>query len=186
MTEHPAMEKKSIMEETVETLDCPCGSEQPYSECCQPLIQGERAAETAEQMMRSRYTAYTKVAMDYILETTHPDQREGFDPESSKAWAEESTWHSLEVQSVDKGGSDDETGEVTFLAHYTQDGKTYKHHERASFKKEDGRWYFFDGEPVMPKPYIREQPKVGRNDPCHCGSGKKYKKCCMRNEVQAS
>lgn len=171
------------MEESVETLECPCGSGSTYGECCQPFVTGAAFAETAEQMMRSRYSAYTFVAMDYILETTHPSQREDFDPESSKEWAEESTWHGLEVESVTKGGADDTEGVVTFVAHYTQDGKTYKHHERASFTKEDGRWFFVDGEPVMPKPYVREQPKVGRNDPCHCGSGKKYKKCCMRNEA---
>jgi hypothetical protein len=36
------------------------------------------------------------------------------------------------------------------------------------------------GEPVMP--FVREGPKVGRNDPCPCGSGKKYKKCCLGDE----
>jgi preprotein translocase subunit SecA len=37
-----------------------------------------------------------------------------------------------------------------------------------------------EGSAPATKPYKREQPKVGRNDPCPCGSGKKYKKCCGR------
>jgi SEC-C motif-containing protein len=46
------------------------------------------------------------------------------------------------------------------------------------FLKQDGEWYFVDGQLVAPKTEKRNQPKVGRNDPCPCGSAKKYKKCC--------
>ena len=41
-------------------------------------------------------------------------------------------------------------------------------------------WRCFDPEDdEFIEPYVREAPKVGRNDPCPCGSGKKYKKCCL-------
>ncbi|MGN1324764.1 MAG: SEC-C metal-binding domain-containing protein, partial [Candidatus Spyradenecus sp.] len=54
----------------------------------------------------------------------------------------------------------------------------FEHHERSLFKRVDGQWKFIDGELVKPKPIVNEQPRPGRNDPCPCGSGKKYKKCC--------
>ena len=53
-----------------------------------------------------------------------------------------------------------------------------EHHEIAEFRREDGKWVFFDGELVPQAPYVRKEAKIGRNDPCPCGSGKKYKKCC--------
>lgn len=41
-------------------------------------------------------------------------------------------------------------------------------------------WNWLDGQEKQ-QPYVRSAPKVNRNDPCPCGSGKKYKKCCGRN-----
>ncbi len=164
----------------VETVECPCGSGTNYDACCEPLIKGEKKAETAEQLMRSRYTAYAKVEMDYIFNTTHKDQRTDFDPKESKRWAEESDWQSLKIIETHEGGPDDTTGSVEFLANYIQDGTEYDHHEIATFVKEGDIWFFEDGQPVKPRPVVREMPKIGRNDPCHCGSGKKFKKCCMR------
>ena len=52
------------------------------------------------------------------------------------------------------------------------------HHELAEFRKSGDTWYFFDGKMVGPGQFTRETPKVGRNDPCPCGSGRKFKKCC--------
>ena len=66
----------------------------------------------------------------------------------------------------------------SIMNHITEKDIKKKHHERAQFELLDGTWYFLDGIPVTPKQFVREQPKVGRNDPCPCGSGKKYKKCC--------
>ena len=59
----------------------------------------------------------------------------------------------------------------------TEKNTKKKHHERAQFERIEGIWYFSDGVPVTPKQFIRQQPKVGRNDPCPCGSGKKFKHC---------
>lgn len=165
--------------EAEKTTDCPCGSGTSYETCCEPLILGVQQAQTAEQLMRSRYTAYTKAEIAYIQQTTHPSKRDEFDPEDAQKWAKESKWHGLEILTTEQGGSEDPTGVVIFLAHYTQKGKTYRHHERATFVKENDQWYFEDGEPYKAKPFVREAPKIGRNDPCSCGSGKKYKKCCM-------
>lgn len=162
-----------------ETPTCPCGSGTAYENCCEPIIRGKQVAQTAEQLMRSRYSAYTKAEMDYILNTTHPSKRDDFNLEESTQWAKNSKWHGLEILSTEQGAPQDTTGVVIFIANYTQDGKTYRHHERATFVKENNQWYFEDGEPNKPKPFVRDAPKTGRNDPCPCGSGKKYKKCCM-------
>jgi len=64
------------------------------------------------------------------------------------------------------------------LSSYKEQGVVRPHHEISRFLKKDGNWYFVDGQLVPPKPEIRKQPKVGRNEPCPCGSGKKFKKCC--------
>jgi SEC-C motif domain protein len=161
---------------------CPCGSELPYAECCGPLIKGERPAETAEQLMRSRYTAYVKKEIDYLATSLHPDHRKGFDPKITRDWAESSEWHKLEILGTRAGGTDDAEGEVEFIATFTQKGNAMKHHELATFTKEDGTWYFVDGKAAIPQQYVRSAPKTGRNEPCLCGSGKKYKKCCGKNE----
>ncbi|MFZ2197282.1 MAG: YchJ family protein [Thermodesulfovibrionales bacterium] len=157
---------------------CPCGSELSYVECCEPVIKGVIAAATAEQLMRSRYSAYVKSEIDYLLTSLHPDQRKDFDPKSTRSWAESARWEKLEIIEAKHGGAEDAEGEVEFIATFLQDDKLMKHHELASFRKEEGKWYFMDGKAVTPKQYVRAAPRIGRNDPCSCGSGKKYKKCC--------
>ena len=157
---------------------CPCGSDLPYSECCGPLIRGERLAATAEQVMRSRYTAYVLKELPYLCETLHPDYRKDYDEKSTRSWAESATWHGLKVISTEKGGPEDIAGQVEFIASYTQQDKKIDHHEIASFERREGKWYFVKGEGIAPRPVVRSAPKVGRNDPCVCGSGKKFKKCC--------
>lgn len=156
---------------------CACGTGLAYAECCQPIIKGERPAETAEALMRSRYCAYVNVETDYIFETTHPKHREGYDAEGTREWAEKSEWQGLEIVSVKDGGKDDTTGEVEFVARWKENGEDRVHHERAQFKKENSRWFFTDGKPGSQQPILKG-PKIGRNDPCSCGSGQKYKKCC--------
>ena len=80
--------------------NCPCGSGSDYAACCEPIITGKKTAETAEQLMRARYSAHEKVAVDFIFETTHPDHREGYDHKGTKKWAEESEWHGLEIVDI--------------------------------------------------------------------------------------
>jgi len=68
-------------------------------------------------------------------------------------------------------------GTVEFVCNYTYEDEERRHHELASFARHDGAWYFVEGEPVRPQPFVRTEAKIGRNDPCPCGSGKKYKDC---------
>ncbi|MRR53890.1 MAG: YchJ family protein [Deltaproteobacteria bacterium] len=155
---------------------CPCGSGASFADCCEPVITGAQNAETAEQLMRARYSAYTKVATDFIFESTHPDHRKGYDHEGTKTWAEKSEWQGLEIIGTQAGGPKDSAGEVEFIARFRENGVPRTHHECGHFERENGRWYFTDGSIVKSKPIIAD--KVGRNDPCPCGSGLKHKKCC--------
>ncbi|MEJ2154466.1 MAG: YchJ family protein [Desulfobacteraceae bacterium] len=157
---------------------CPCGSGKEYDQCCAPLIQGVQEAGSAESLMRSRYSAYVHVEMDYIYNTTHKDQRGQFNRKESEAWARKTNWHSLEICRTESGGSDDQSGWVEFIARYRNKGKMGQHHEVAEFRKEEGTWYFYDGHAPEYRQVVRDGVKIGRNDPCPCGSGKKYKKCC--------
>ena len=163
---------------------CPCGSDQAFEACCEPLLMGQAKPKTATQLMRARYSAYAMGNIEYLYKTAGPRVRKEFDPENSKKWAESATWGGIEFLSVVGGGENDETAKVDFVAHYSVKGKDFNHHELADFAKLDGEWRFIDGRIFGSDPIRREEPKVGRNDLCPCGSGKKYKKCC-RVQAQA-
>ena len=157
--------------------DCPCGSGSPLAQCCDPYLSGRAAAPTAEALMRSRYAGYALGRLEYIENTFAPESRRDFDREAARKWSRDSQWKGLKIESTKDGGEKDSEGVVSFTALYSQDGKDYRHEEIASFRKEKGVWYFVDGKPPVPETYVKTGPDLGRNDPCHCGSGKKFKKC---------
>jgi SEC-C motif-containing protein len=157
---------------------CPCGSGRDFEQCCGPLLAGERQPETAEALMRARYTAYAKADIAFLTESLHPDHRFDHDEAATRRWAERSEWLGLEIVETSGGQAADDEGEVEFIATFKEKGAVRRHHERSRFRRQAGRWYFVDGEPVAPRTRVNAAPKVGRNDPCPCGSGRKYKKCC--------
>ena len=159
---------------------CPCGSELDYSECCHPFISGEKAAPTAEALMRSRYSAFVKTEIDYLHKTIPPNKQSGFNRKEATVWSQKSEWQGLEILQTEAGGEGDDAGTVEFVAKFREKGKMVRHHELAEFSKIDGRWYFVDGKAPQIVQAVRQGPKIGRNDPCPCGSDKKYKKCCGR------
>lgn len=159
--------------------NCPCGSGATYDKCCGPIISGASKAETAEALMRARYSAYVKSEVDFLLESLHPDGAGGVDRESTKAWAQNAKWHGLEVLDTAAGGPKDETGEVEFVAKYTMQDEPQRHHERGMFKRHNGLWRYLDGNEIHPSPVVGPRLRVGRNDACPCGSGGKFKKCCQ-------
>ena len=165
---------------------CPCGNPKDYSKCCEPIHHDHSMAKTPEQLMRSRYSAHVKGLVDYVINTYHPSchaeqEREAITDSIN------SDWCGLEVLGAEPGNHDNE-GFVTFKAYFKQDGQEYCLEERSRFLKEQELWYYIDGS--FPQSQEAEQPldprlsqpvqnlKVGRNDPCICGSGKKFKKCC--------
>ena len=157
---------------------CPCKSGRSFGECCGPVIAGEAKAETAEALMRARYSSYVVGAVDFLKASSVASAQEEFDEAASRAWSQTSEWHGLEIVRTEGGGKDDTMGVVEFRALYSVNGEFCNHHEVSTFVKEEGVWKFSDGELVGETPIRREEPKLGRNDPCPCGSGKKYKKCC--------
>ena len=131
---------------------------------------------SAEALMRSRYSAFTKCAFDYLVATHHPDMRDELDEDALRAWAESAEWLGLEILSTEAGEPTDTGGFVEFVARYRTDGAKVEHRERSRFQQDGGVWYYVEGYD-LPAP---QTAKIGRNEPCPCGSGKKYKKCCGR------
>ncbi|HEY9154488.1 MAG TPA: YchJ family protein [Opitutaceae bacterium] len=156
---------------------CPCGSGRSYETCCEPLIAGTPAT-TAEALMRSRYTAYVKHAFDYLRDSLSAQQQKDFSAADTKRWAEQSEWLGLKILRTENGGPNDQTGLVEFSARYRAGGEEHEHVETALFGREGGRWVYTGQKPAPSATVRYEKPLPGRNDPCPCGSGKKYKKCC--------
>lgn len=158
--------------------NCACGSDLTYQNCCEKLHNGNSHANTAEQLMRSRYSAFANHKIQYIADTHIPGTAD-FDAEEARDWAVNSNWKGLEIIKTQQGQEQDLKGIVEFKAFYDdKNGKSLVHHEVASFKKENDRWYYVSGQIVGAAPLTRTSPKIGRNEPCVCGSGQKFKKCC--------
>ena len=121
---------------------CPCGSGKIYEECCKKYIEGILAPPTAEILMRSRYTAYTLGAVDYIIETHDPETVSDVERESILAWSKSSEWKGLEIVKTKSGKVRDKKGTVEFKAHYINSEKSHVHHEKSQFIKIKGRWYY--------------------------------------------
>ena len=127
--------------------------------------------------MRSRYTAHVLARIDYLIDTHDPKTRATLDRSAIDRWARDSQWLGLEIVTTTHGTATDETGIVEFRATYRAATTQTVHHERSRFRRLDGRWFYTDGDIVKDAP-TRRSTDIGRNDPCPCGSGKKYKRCC--------
>ncbi len=126
--------------------------------------------------MRSRYSAYVLGEIDYLVATQDPDTHASLDVDAIRAWSRDTEWHGLEIVDVDRGGPDDDVGVVEFIARGVTRGSAFAQHERSRFRRIDSRWYYVDGEIAVPSAR-RTSSVPGRNEPCPCGSGKKYKRC---------
>lgn len=156
---------------------CPCGSSVMYHECCEPLHQRSQYAATAEALMRSRYAAFVLQDIDYIVATTAPFQQDKLDKQAILAWSQQTDWVGLEVLNhTPKIGK--RHAQVEFNAYFNvTDASAMRvrddHHELSSFVKigidKAPKWYFLDPTVIM---------AVSQKQPCPCGSGEKYKRCC--------
>lgn len=124
--------------------------------------------------MRSRYTAYATGDAAYLQRTLAREHRAGFDVKDVEAGMRQTEWTGLEILDTVDGGADDDTGIVEFAATFKAQGKLHVLQERSNFRRADGQWVYVDGETAL------RPVKAGRNDPCPCGSGKKFKQCCGR------
>ena len=157
---------------------CPCGSQKIYQDCCQilhlGLDSGAQLATCPEQLMRSRYCAFVLKNFDYIIKTHHADFLEGLTLEQLQQ-GPHPEWLGLDVLSADDTTQSDGSkgGTVTFKAWYKMNGEIDAIYERSEFIFEQGRWFYTQGHQMHAK-------LQGRNDPCVCHSGKKFKQCCMK------
>ncbi|MEZ5962358.1 MAG: YchJ family metal-binding protein [Planctomycetota bacterium] len=159
-------------------MTCTCGKPGDYASCCAPVIAGQTPAPSPEALMRARYSAYVHCDIDFLYESLAPSERAAFDRAGAEQWSKLASWQGLDVLRTEGGGAGDDAGVVEFVARYRVQEKDVAHHEVATFRREDGRWFFVDGTTPKQEPYRRATPKVGPNDACPCGSGKKFKKCC--------
>ena len=151
-----------------------------YSDCCQPYHDAldendiNITAESAERLMRTRYSAFVLQKVGYIVKTTVPVQQALLDVNAVEKWARETNWAGLEIVShTAKLGK--RHAQVEFKAFYTTlEGQQAAHHELSSFVKIDGHWYFLDPTVKM---------TINQKQPCICGSGEKFKRCCGRYSV---
>jgi SEC-C motif-containing protein len=155
---------------------CPCGSGRSFETCCGPFLSGAPAP-TAETLMRSRYTAYVRGDADYLQRTSAGEALLKFDRADIETSFRATEWLGLEVRKAEAGQAADTLGHVTFTARFRQSGQVHALSERSEFRRIDGTWRYCSGEVDI---RARQAPaiQVGRNDPCPCGSGRKYKKCC--------
>nr|HEX4316056.1 YchJ family protein [Kofleriaceae bacterium] len=156
--------------------ECPCGSGAAEATCCGPIVDGSAPAPTALALMRSRYTAYVRGAIDYVMASHDASTRARMDRAAAAKWSRDTAWAGLDIVAVERGGDGDDDGVVEFVARGATLGKPFALHERSRFRRVDGRWFYLDGATIAP-PAARAAPAPGRNEPCPCGSGLKYKRC---------
>ncbi len=151
---------------------CPCGTLKDYSTCCGPLHQGIATAESAEQLMRSRFSAFSRDNVDYLLASTHQDHKTNDDKSEIEQSIKRFKWLRLDIHDKKAGLPTDKYGTVEFTAYFvdTSTGQTGSVRERSNFIKSENNWFYTDG-------ITKQHSKIGRNEQCWCGSGKKFKKC---------
>lgn len=153
---------------------CPCLSHLSFGLCCGPYLAGAADAPSADALMRSRYTAYALCNAAYLNKTHHASTRSDNLESSLEDSFKNCEWTGLKITSRLGGSESDNEGKVRFEASFVQQGKSYLLKETSRFVKENGCWLYVDGDGKIDaiKPSL-----PGRNDPCWCGSGKKFKKC---------
>lgn len=147
---------------------CPCGSNALYTQCCAVYHQGQKPS-SAEQLMRSRYSAYALTLVDYLVATTLPIQQHRLDRAGIEAWSRSSQWQGLNVHQHQLAPHSSEHAWVSFSARWRDAQGEHQHDERSAFVRVEGQWYFIDP---------NQRLSAGRNDPCPCGRAAKFKKCC--------
>lgn len=155
---------------------CPCGSGALFDACCQPLLAGRKRAATPEQLMRARFTAHVAHDFKFLHETHRPTAGQPYVAEEGEPAV---TWTRLEVHKAEATPNPDKAY-VEFSAYGTEGGQEKVLQEKAEFLRVNGVWLYNREARLGPAPYVSATPKVGRNDPCPCGSGKKYKQCCLK------
>ncbi|WP_345980479.1 YchJ family metal-binding protein [Sulfurimonas sp. HSL3-2] len=147
-------------------MRCYCGLEKDFEECCGAIISGKKNAATVEELMRSRYSAYASANAEYLVKSTTKENSFIEDIPLILEFSKNVVWLKLDILHVEQK---EDSGIVEFRAFYFENGEIVVLHERSNFVKNEGVWKYDKGEFI--------NSKIERNEPCPCGSGKKYKKC---------
>ena len=137
---HVGERMPTIREESL----CPCKSKKRYDECCLPFHRGKKKPETAEKLMRSRFSAFFFRLIDYLIETTHPDKRDKNIQQELEHTLHHTNWRFLTIVSTSKGGKEDKTGKVQFIAEYFWNDEPQRLEEHSRFKRFKGVWKYLD------------------------------------------
>lgn len=152
---------------------CYCNSGLKYENCCHPYHKGDAFPPNAEALMRSRYSAYVTGQHQYICDTYSEDKRRTLNAQEIANDSVGVNWLHLLVEEHRESPP---TATVTFKAFYAYKGKLHLLHERSNFTQNDNQWFYVDGVFLEGNGRI----KLSKNEPCFCGSGKKFKVCCEK------
>ena len=127
-------------------MQCPCNPTQLYKNCCQKAHTDIRTVETAEELMRSRYSAFVLADIDYLQKShyskTRPSKRE---KKGIEDWTNSVHWVKLAIVDTIDGLKEDTPGVVEFKAFFMEDNQVIILHEKSNFCIEDGHWVYVDG-----------------------------------------
>jgi SEC-C motif-containing protein len=138
--------KRSYAKKNTMPTQCPCGSGLSYPDCCEPIISGKTDAETAQKLMRSRYTAFALANAGYLMRSHSSKTRPIHERKNIEKWAKSVSWMGLTILQTQDGAAGDETGSVEFKALYLENGKPQQIHEKSRFQRENGKWVYVSGE----------------------------------------
>jgi SEC-C motif-containing protein len=153
---------------------CPCQSEQNFDQCCGPFLEQREVPQTPEQLMRSRYTAYSLAKVDYIKQTMKGSPLMSFNSLEAKEWAQRVTWVGLKV--IQSYMESSVVGFVEFSARLIERKQLKIIHELSEFHKDGSCWFYVDGLNKQNTSQSQKQ-NISRTGPCPCGSGRKFKNC---------
>ena len=157
-------------------MNCYCDSGLAFGECCQPFLTHQRRPETPVQLMRSRYSAFCQEDARYLHITWHSSMRTQNSVEQIQGAFRHTRWCKLSIEEsvIDENGTH---GSVSFRAYYFEREKLGVLHESSRFEEENGEWRYLDGIIYHDSGRL----SLGKNAPCFCGSGSKFKRCCGRH-----
>lgn len=120
-------------------MTCPCNSGLDFQSCCELIHVDQKAASTAEQLMRARYSAFVVRNIDFLYNTFHPNTRRFQHKKDIEQWAIENKWMQLEIVKATNST-------VEFKAHFLDANlEIHIHHEKSNFKQTQNLWYYVDG-----------------------------------------
>jgi len=125
---------------------CLCGSGKLFQDCCDLIIQSKKDAATCEELMRSRYSAFTQANIDYLMRSHHSSTRPEKERKNIQKWAASVQWMGLVILNTEAGAANDDSGSVEFRALFLENGKMEEIHEKSLFKRENGKWVYVSGE----------------------------------------